>query len=921
MIRWQGLDIEAEGSGISKPLSEQVNLLGTLLGQAIRKQSGEETFQQVEELRSLCKLAREKGEIEYRQKVVNTLKKMDLSQLVWLIRAYTGFFHLVNKAEQLEITRINRERTIHANPDESRSESIMEAVNQLKKKGYSSEQVIELFSRLDVQPTLTAHPTEARRRSILYKQQSISKLLKKLRYKDLANDERDGIYNELYHLIQLMLATDELRPQRLSVKDEIQHGLYFCKTTLWDVVPQIYGDVKNAIEHFYDEYPDLPTILRYRSWIGGDRDGNPFVTPEITQYTLNEHRSAVLNLYRHELRQLHRELSVSSRYVPLPDWWTESTGEELTSTEEPFRAKIVTMIQKMDELIDQIDNPSVPVNYSPDDFKKDLSEIKEALIFAGMNDIAERGRLSDLLIRVNTFGFHFASIDIRQHSGVHESAVSELLKKAGITENYSELEEEERLKILTSELNNPRPLLHRNAKVSESTQTLLDTFEVIRKAVEQDPDSIQSYIISMTHEISDMLEVLLLAKEVGIWINRNGDTISPVDIVPLFETIDDLERGASLLEKLFDNPVYQVQLNARNQFQEIMLGYSDSNKDGGYWMANWALHKAQRTLSETCRKHDISFRLFHGRGGTVGRGGGRANQAISAMPASCHNGKIRFTEQGEVITFRYALPAIAHRHLEQIMNAMILSTANADQKRKDTAISPTVESADLMEEIARESMDKYRSLIDHPDFWKFYSSVTPIRHISNLHIASRPVSRAKGNELNLESMRAIPWNFAWTQTRYNVPGWFGIGQAIGKKADKPEVLEKLRELYREWPFFQAVLNNAQREMARCELPIAQQYVKGLAPEGIHDFDQAIRSDFEQAKKAILAITEFQDLLDNSPVIQKSIRLRNPYTDVLNLIQTELLSRWGKQPPEVSKEIGRGILLSLNGIAAAMQSTG
>ena len=483
------------------------------------------------------------------------------------------------------------------------------------------------------------------------------------------------------------------------------------------------------------------------------------------------------------------------------------------------------------------------------------------------------------------------------------------------------MDEEKRLEILSAELMNPRPLLHRDAKVSENTQTLLDTFEVIRQAVQQDPNSIQSYIISMTHEISDMLEVLLLAKEVGIWINKNGHTISPIDIVPLFETIDDLERGSELLEKLFANPVYKIQLNARNNFQEIMLGYSDSNKDGGYWMANWALHKAQRTLSETCRKNDISFRLFHGRGGTVGRGGGRANQAISAMPSSCHNGKIRFTEQGEVITFRYALPAIAHRHLEQIMNAMILSTAKADKKRKNTAISPTVESAGLMEEIARESMDKYRSLIDHPDFWNWYSTVTPIRHISNLHIASRPVSRAKGNELNMEAMRAIPWNFAWTQTRYNVPGWYGIGQALSKKTNQPEILKKLHELYNEWPFFQAVLNNAQREMARSELPIAQQYVNGLYKKERYNFDKTIRDDFEQAKKAILAITGFKQLLDNSPVIQKSIRLRNPYTDVLNLIQMELLAQWNEVGPEEGKEIERGILLSLNGLAAAMQSTG
>jgi phosphoenolpyruvate carboxylase len=544
-----------------------------------------------------------------------------------------------------------------------------------------------------------------------------------------------------------------------------------------------------------------------------------------------------------------------------------------------------------------------------------------------------------VLSLVESFGFALAGLDVRQHSGVHEAAVSEILRLAQVVDDYSALPEDERLEVLAAELGNPRPLLPPGAELSQRSAGVMETLAVVRQAIAVDPAAIQAYVVSMTHSVSDLLEVLLLAKEAGlIPAAADGDPpAAPFDLVPLFETIEDLEAAGERMAALFRHPVYRRYLAGRGDFQEIMLGYSDSNKDGGYWMANWALHRAQDRLARVCRQHGIDFRLFHGRGGTVGRGGGRANQAILAMPVAVHNGRIRFTEQGEVISFRYGRSGIARRHLEQIVHAMLLSTAEhtdrarggGDDPGKDplTGAAPDEEAARLMQAIARRSFAAYRELIDDESLWRFYTAATPIEHISRLPIASRPVSRS-GSQVAFDDLRAIPWGFAWIQTRYLVPGWYGTGRALDEVLSQEddgaggETLARLRRLYREWPFFTAVVNNAQREMARARLDVAALYAElAEAPEAA-SIHRRIAADFADARRAILAITGQGELLDNNPVIQKSIRLRNPYTDVLNLLQIELLQRFRASDAEDERAaLGEAIFLSINGIAAAMQSTG
>lgn len=913
-------------TGISSPLSAHINLLGDMLGEVIEEQAGPEILEQVEMLRLLCKEAIEEDDPARRAEAAEHIETLSNETIRWLLRAYTTFFHLVNQAEQQEIVRINRARAQASTVEQPRPESIDAAVATLKQRGYSLDEALAVVGQVDIQPTFTAHPTEARRRSILFKQNAIAALLTYLRRYEATPDEREATRTAIRNQIRLMLATDEVRAGKVTVEMEIDHGLYFLRNTIWNVVPRLHADLRRAFQRHYGTTPDdLPNVLRFRSWIGSDRDGNPNVTPDVTRYAARAQRHATLAQYHAALRDLRRDLSLSDRQVATPDALQASLAEEaqhVTLPEdqaaqfahEPYRQKLTYMRRKLERLL-----AGEPLPYTSQDFIADLRLLHDSLEATGFGEVATQGRLADLLVQAEVFGFHMAALDVRQHSRKHEEALTHLLRLAGVVDDYRSLSEDERLALLTQELQNPRPLFPRNATLPDSARMILDTFETILTLHTADPRSIGSFIVSMTDSVSDMLEVLLLAKEVGLWRWNDGEVVAPFDVVPLFETIDDLDRADALMDAMLTHPVYQRQLAARGQFQEIMLGYSDSNKDGGYWMANWALHKAQDALGRVCRKHGVRFRLFHGRGGTVGRGGGRAGQAILAMPPAAQSGAIRFTEQGEIISFRYALDDIARRHLEQIVHAQLLATPRSEAP---AAFPPRDATTDaLMDTVAQQAMTAYRSLIDDPDFWPWYTTITPIAQISRLPIASRPVSRKSADEVDFEGLRAIPWVFAWTQTRFIVPGWYGIGAALQQVLAAPDKAAHLQQCYAAWPFFRAVLHNAEREIARARLPIAHHYAT-LAPDAQPGFADRITEDYTAATQALLHLTDQDQLLDRTAVIQKSIRLRNPYTDVLNLLQIELLRRIRSTDAEDQQATLRQTLfLSINGIAAAMQSTG
>ncbi len=905
---------------MSEKLSNDIELLSNTLTDVVARHSGTDVVVALDRLVKLCRSADADGGASFTL-AAKSIASAPLEHLRELLKALTIRFHLANKAEQVEIAAVNRARERLATVDRPRAESIAEAVAELKRRGLTAQDVRAIVEQLDIQPTLTAHPTEARRRSVLRRQAGIAAALTEFRERDPTPSEAQRLRARLQQDVLLMYGTDEIRSERPQVIDEVRQGLYFLRGAIWEAIPQLHRDLGDALRTYYGGHVDLSAILRYRTWIGGDRDGNPRVTAEVTRQALAEMRAAAFELYEEQLEHLRRELSLSSRQVKVSDRLTAAIKrdtsrcalteeQQRTMRFEPFRVRVLQVQFKLKEARQDA------AAYSADSFAADLAELAAALDIAGHSEVAHAGRLADLIVQVRTFGFHLAALDIRQHSDVHETAVAEMLALAGVQDDYHGLPESERIKVLHNELRNSRPLLPPLVRLSAALKDALEVLAVVRETIANSPAAIGGYVISMTHEVSDVLEVLLLWKEAGLWRFADDRVQTQLDAVPLFETVDDLERSPALMHSLFSDPIYAAQLRARAGLQEIMLGYSDSNKDGGYWMSNWGLQHAQAHLANTCRQHGVDLRLFHGRGGTVGRGGGRANRAILATPPQSRNGRIRFTEQGEVITFRYALSAITHRHLEQIVSAMLVATPPRN------VVAPPAEDfhsahADLMNAIAVASMKAYRALVDDPDFWPWFVRVSPIAHISDLPIASRPAARTS-DEVLFENLRAIPWVFGWTQMRYNVPGWYGIGSGVAEVvATRPAAAETLLRLYVEWDFFRTLIDNAQQEMARARLSIAARYA---GDEGAVQHAR-ITAEFERTARVIRDITGRDGLLDNNPVIQRAIAARNPFTDVLNLIQAELLNRH-RNGAELDAELLRSsIFLSINGVAAAMQSTG
>ncbi|USO00123.1 MAG: phosphoenolpyruvate carboxylase [Phycisphaeraceae bacterium] len=882
------------------------------------------------ELHALCEQAGDADEHEARDRAAARIASLDEATVADVLRLVTVRFHLLNKAEQLSIAEINRRREGEATAASPRAESLDEATVHLQRAGWDAPRVRDLLATLDIEPTLTAHPTEARRRTILDKQLSVARCVTELRRKDLLPRERDEIEDRLRRIIATLLVTDDVRARRLEVPEEVRNGLYYLRSSIWQTVPRLMRDLVHAARTAWGEdagaivLADLPPLLRYRSWIGGDRDGNPNVTHEVTRRTIATLRETAAELWDGELENLRQQLSISIRRAPkprelierieadharVPGGWISPRASEMLEY-EPFRYRLRQMRAFMchDEA------------YDGAALLDDLLLLRRSLVEIGLAEVGERGPLADAIVRARVFGFHLAALDIRQHSRVHAEAVGELLGAGGVADNYADMSEDERLAVLSAEVASPRPLRPIGVQLSEQTTELLATLEVVRDAVAREPASVRSYIISMTDSVSDVLEVLLLMKETGLYrpglAGTDSGARSLLHIVPLFETIDDLERAPRLTGAILDHPAYRRHLVAlANEFdaplmQEIMLGYSDSNKDGGFFMANTALHAAQQAIAEAVRARGVELRFFHGRGGTVGRGGGRAGRAILATPPAARTGRIRFTEQGEVISFRYAMPEIARRHLEQIVHAAMLAGAQRDAEPMSRELSK------IYHDMAHRSMAAYRGLIDAPAFWAWFLDATPIASIAGLPIASRPVSRAKGG-FTFDSLRAIPWVFSWIQIRALVPGWFGLGTAMGELSDDHRAL--IAQDFERGGFLATVLDNAMQEMARARPPIARRYA--LAAQGGDTIWPAIEREFASARDALLALTGRPSLLAHSKAIERAIAYRNPWTDVLNLIQIDLLGRARRGTDADRERLTPLLQSSVNGIAAGMQSTG
>lgn len=867
-----------------------------------------------------------------------------------LLRAYTVLFQLINTAEQKEIVRANAERNARS-AGAPGSESIAEAVTTLKDAGVSAEEMQQLIGRLDICPTLTAHPTEARRRSVLDKLQTLAETLL-TSTGDSGSVERPARSRDraVLRMLTALWQTDELRASALTVADEAVNILYFFEHSILEIVAWLHEDLRAALAQSYPgETFDLPAFVRYRSWVGGDRDGNPNVTPDITWQTVIRHQSRALEHYLRCTEVVTRELSLSARLISVSDTLRASLDAdrsvELTERElkryrlEPYALKLVYMQvrlratrERLDAIADFRTTRTTATACSdayPNAaaFLEDLLIIRDSLRENRSARLAEEGMLAHLITQAMTFGFHLATLDIRQHSEEHERAIDEMLLAAGVLpaeKLYSTLSEQEKVRLLQAELANPRPLLPADWAVSGETRNVLEVFDVVREAQRQlAADAIDTYIISMTHGVSDILEVLLLAKESGLvrWrvVAEGRHLESDLDVVPLFETIDDLQRCDGFMRELFEDPAYRAHLHARGTFQEIMLGYSDSSKDGGFLAANCTLFDTQAKLAQVCRGAGVAVRFFHGRGGTVGRGGGRANRAILSQPPGSFDGRIRFTEQGEVISFRYGVLPLGHRHMEQIVNAALLAASNR------TSPPPIRDEwRQALREMAQHSLTAYRKFVhDDPEFWTFYTQATPIQHISRLPIASRPASRAR-QPTGLDALRAIPWVFAWVQSRYVIPGWYGLGSGLEAWAKQSSAnAAMLAEMYREWLFFRMVVNNAQLELLRAHLPTAARYAARVRPEALGTrLHEHIAREHALSRDWILRITGQDDLLEHAPVVRRTVELRNPALAPLSLLQIALLDRFEESMLEEAQAAWQeAMLLSITGIAAAMQSTG
>lgn len=893
-----------------------------------------------DQLHALCVEAGDEVESKRRDDAAALIAKQGPTELGEVLRFITTRFYLLNQTEQVNIIRTNRDRAKRATLQLPRSESLPEAIAKLQSLGIDATGVRTLTERLDVQPTLTAHPTESKRRSVLDNLVRATELLLRMDDSNLTDAERRASEARLESLVQLLLATDDVRLKRLEVIDEVKNGLFFLKSSIWSAVPRLMREVVDAANEAIGpgtlDLTELPALVRYRTWIGGDRDGNPRVTHDVTSGTLHILRAAAVELWDRELLELQQVLTLSSRRVPIPaafvdlvraegDKFIEDPSSLGQREHEPVRVRLMQMRGRLKR------DPS----YHGELLVQDLLAIRDAVENAGLREVARNGPLADAIVRARVFGTHLATLDIRQHSRVHEAVVGELLALAGVTQEYGSLSEARKIEVLRAELTQARPLRPFDAPLSEQASELMQTLRVVKQAVALDRRCVRSFIISMTHGVSDILEVLLLMKEAGVTraVRDGGRTRleGSLHVVPLLETIDDLERGESLVSGMLDEPLYRSHLESlvpagispdspnSAPLQEVMLGYSDSNKDGGFLMANLALEKAQRRVAHAVRSRGILLRFFHGRGGTVGRGGGRAGRAILGAPAPSRTGRIRFTEQGEVISFRYALAPIAERHLEQIMHAALIASADQRESERPSELSA------LFERLATESMQRYRSLIDDPDFWSWFVSAGPIAPIAGLPIASRPVMRAEGSGVGTQSgfdqLRAIPWVFTWIQMRCLAPGWFGLGAALGNASESE--LAMLGAEYQNNAWFRAVIDNATQELLRARMPIVRRYASNAAGDRAtgERFYALLSEEYGAAVRAALRISGRTSLEEESPIIARSIRERNPWTDVLNLIQIDLLKRRRTASGSETGELDQLLFQSVSAIAAAMQSTG
>lgn len=919
------------------PLRRDVRSLGMLLGDVLKEQSGEDLYAAVEELRRTAIARREADSGGNTTAATAQLQQSiervhahadDLTRAYQLARAFSFYFELINLAETNH--RKRRRSSSQLNDAPPQRGDLRGTLRRLREAGFDAKSALAMLERVVITPVFTAHPTEVARRSVMFKRRRISDLLERLDRIAVPEKELEALECEVTAEITALWQTDDVRSARPTVRDEARMALDYYEASLFDTLPVLYAEIAEALKAEYPELripiAELPLMVRFGSWIGGDRDGNPFVTPQTTTDSLGMAQTLLLNHYRRRLQNVFEQLGSSTQQIPvsaelqklLDQYLGQLRNAGQTALEERFHFEYLRLLIACILMrLGATPQSSVPLPAKPalepyahkDDLLADLSVLRSSLMENRGERLAQM-LIDPLLVEVRTYGLHLQTLDIRQHARVHAAAVAEI---AGCTQESS-----------PSELRLPEAL-------SPQTAEVLETFRAIADLKRKYPaEAICQYVISGATSAEDVLNVLWLARLGGVRVEASGDDPG-LQPVPLFESIEDLENAPGIMRRLWSCEAFQPLLKSWGHRQEIMLGYSDSNKDGGMITSTWQIWKAHRELHRVAADCGVTLRLFHGRGGTVGRGGGPTHRAIFAQPVDSFSGELRLTEQGEVLNWKYSDVVLAERNLELMIAASLDALARPDavlQKGAATPhltgeITPAWEAA--MERLSETSFAFYRRhIIENPETFTYFEQATPVAELENARIGSRPAKRT--GKRTMADLRAIPWVFGWMQSRQLVPAWFGVGHALDAFVrENPDGLAQLQSMARDFPLFLDIVRNVEMALAKSDFGIAQLYASLVEDGALRDrVYTTLKAEFELTQKMLLAVTGQQRLLETNPVLERSIRLRNPYVDPMSLIQVELIRRkrvaQAKGEPD-SAELNRAISATINGISAGLRNTG
>ncbi len=919
-----------------RELRSEIRWLGETLGEVIIEQAGQSAFDLVEAIRALAR-DRRKGEAEAEDRLIQAIRDLDAEQIESLICALSVFFDLANLSEDRQRVRVVRERERQGKRTES--ESLGGVIRALRDRGVDAETVQTLLRDTGIEFVFTAHPTEAKRRSVREKVRDLRRHLYALDDTELLTRERELLERWVKADLTGLWQTDFVRFRRPSVLEELDRSLFFAGN-LWTVVPRLFRELGEALQRSYPEQAfDLPPVIRFGTWIGGDRDGNPYVTAEVTGQALGRLREEALGRHIERARDARRSLSMSGRKAGVSAELLEAIDDATRrfpalesavahlSDAEPYRRwlRIVQWrLERALEVVPGSEEESPAGAYGdPAEFLDDLDRMKRSLE-AHDGALLADAHLRDWIVQAEVFGFSLMRLDIRQESSWYHGVMAEILAQLGIHDDYAALDEEPRRELLIESMPCNRAIDEED--LSDEARETLALFRLLASVCQMTgPGVFGAHVVSMTHKPSDLLVVLWLSSWGAARAGMPKARL-PIPIVPLFETIEDLAHADATLGTLLGDPAYHEHLDATGGRQIVMIGYSDSTKDGGYMAASWGLFEAQARMHRAAREEGVELIFFHGRGGALGRGGGPAARHIRSLPASTLNAGLRITEQGEVLSERYDDPRIASRHLEQMLSAVLdrgaagLVGSGSDGRESPGGDSPAASGVpnDLLERLATTSREAYRELVEHPGFVQYFEEATPIRGIEDLPIGSRPARRS--SDRSLETLRAIPWVFSWTQSRHMIPAWFGLGTAL--EAAHEEV-PALRDFYRRSGFFRATIDNAALALAKADMGIARVHSRLVGDPAVRDeIWGRISAEYERTRAGVLALTGREALLDETPWLQRSIEVRNPYVDPLNLIQVELFRRLRELGEDGDTDELRSLIrLTIQGIAGGLRTTG